>query len=322
MKTDKILLSIIIPVYNVEKYLNRCMESLLKEDLTECEIILVDDGSTDSSQSICDQYGDRTNVKVIHKTNGGLSDARNIGIKNTSGEYLFFLDSDDFIEEGAIQRIKFHLTCSHCDVLVFKSKLYYEDGSIEDELDYTLKAGVYTSQEYMVMLRENPNSVLFCAPYHICKRKLVERLNLEFKIGILHEDELWTPQLLLGAKNIHYIDEFCYFHFVRKGSIMNSTNYRKSGFSDIQVSLNLLEIYDASCRDDLEYLRDHMVTTYLQAVWKVPEYFKKSENYSKTMPIKNSYYTKTKMKSLLFLISPYVYIKVHALFGRKRNGIV
>lgn len=319
MNTNKILMSIIIPVYNVEQYLNRCIDSLLKQDLTDCEIILVDDGSTDSSGAICDTYKDNTNIKIIHKSNGGLSDARNAGIGNALGEYFFFLDSDDFIAEDAIQKIKMHLINSKCDVLVFKSKLYYEDGMIKDELDYSIGSGVYSSQEYMKIIKENPNSVLFCAPYHICKRKLVEHLRLEFQKGILHEDELWTPQLLIAAKSIKYIDEFCYFHFVRNGSIMNSTNYEKSGLSDIRVSQMLLEIYDASHRKDLDYLRDHMVTTYLQAVWKVPEYFKKGENYSRTMPIRNSYYIKTKMKSILFLISPYLYIKVHALFKLSNN---
>ena len=93
------LLSIIVPVYNVEMYLKRCVDSILKQDYDNMEIILVDDGSTDSSGVICDQYASNyKNVKVIHKKNGGLSDARNFGLDNCRGQYISFIDSDDWIE--------------------------------------------------------------------------------------------------------------------------------------------------------------------------------------------------------------------------------
>ncbi|HEM5303194.1 TPA: glycosyltransferase family 2 protein, partial [Streptococcus suis] len=95
---SKILLSVIIPVYQVEKYLKRCIDSVLAQKFIDYEIILVDDGSTDSSPAICDAYSaEYPHISVIHKENGGLSDARNVGIKHAAGEYIFFLDSDDWI---------------------------------------------------------------------------------------------------------------------------------------------------------------------------------------------------------------------------------
>lgn len=95
-------LSIILPIYNVEKYLDRCMKSILKQSFKDYEIILVDDGSTDSSPILCDKYGKQLNkVKVLHKSNGGLSSARNAGLELAKGKYIFWLDSDDYISDGA-----------------------------------------------------------------------------------------------------------------------------------------------------------------------------------------------------------------------------
>ena len=101
--TDAILLSIIIPVYNVESYLPRCAESVFSQMTNECEVIFVDDGSTDDSGRICDNYASsRANVSVVHKKNGGLSSARNVGMKSASGQYLLFVDSDDYLLRNAI----------------------------------------------------------------------------------------------------------------------------------------------------------------------------------------------------------------------------
>ena len=111
--------SIIIPVYNVEKYLDRCLESVLKQEFNDYEIILVDDGSTDTSSYICDSYKQSEKVTVIHKDNGGLSSARNCGLDISKGEYIFFVDSDDYICPGTLKILYDNLSRTNVDVIKF-----------------------------------------------------------------------------------------------------------------------------------------------------------------------------------------------------------
>ncbi|HEM5188819.1 TPA: glycosyltransferase, partial [Streptococcus suis] len=117
---SKILLSVIIPVYQVEKYLKRCIDSVLAQKFIDYEIILVDDGSTDSSPEICDEYSiEHPHISVIHKENGGLSDARNVGIKHAVGEYIFFLDSDDWISPTMFESLKEIISSKKHDIIHF-----------------------------------------------------------------------------------------------------------------------------------------------------------------------------------------------------------
>ena len=104
IEKNDILVSVILPVYNVEKYLIKCLDSVIRQTYQKLEIILVDDGSTDSSGKICDEYANKDGrIKVFHKKNGGLSDARNYGIERSTGEYLAFIDSDDYVDDDYIE---------------------------------------------------------------------------------------------------------------------------------------------------------------------------------------------------------------------------
>ncbi len=313
----KKILSIIVPVYNVEQYLNRCFDSILKGDLSDIEIIVVDDGSTDNSRSICDKYAQNYEmIKVFHKENGGLSDARNFGMNQCNGKYLWFIDSDDYIEDNAINQIVDLLKKHNPDVLVCKSKVLTEDGEIFDECNYTIKEGEYSSEEYMIQLRDNPKSVLFCAQFHICSKKFVDQHNFSFYKGIIHEDELWTPQLLVNANKIYYSDLNVYFHYMRNDSIMHASKIEISGKCDLIVAEKLFELYDSIKEKDLSYLRDHNVTTFLQAVWKIPNYLS-DYDLKRTLPLKNAYYKKTKLKAILYYVSPKLYLFVHNILSSK-----
>jgi len=308
---DSILLSIIIPVYNVEKYIKRCLDSILCQKVKNYEIILVDDGSTDNSGTICDAYAqNKKNVICIHKPNGGLSDARNIGLKYCKGKYVWFVDSDDYIAENALVYLDKLLSEYSSDVIICISKTVDDYGIIKDECYYEIPSGLYSSHEYMETLRKYPRSVLFCAQFHIVKKSFVEKYGFSFRKNILHEDELWTPQLLLNAEQIYYSNLNIYFHYMREGSIMHSSNMEKSGQSDLIVTSELKKIYDNSGRRDLYYLRDHMADTYLQAVWKLPD-FLSCTSWKRNEPWKNAYYLKTKVKSLLYFISPRIYLWLH-----------
>lgn len=311
-----IKLSVIIPVYNVEKFLKRCLDSILKQKIDGIEIILIDDGSSDNSAELCKKYAkEYSNVKFFSKKNGGASSARNYGIPKASGEYIWFIDSDDKIENNSIKQIIEIMNEFKTDVIICNSKKVYEDGEMIDECIYTIPKGEYTSHEFMDVLKGNPKSVIFAPQYYIVKRSFILENKFNFYEGIIHEDELWIPQLLISAKNIFYSNLNIYYHYMWDGSVMHSTKIEKSGLSCYVVATNLLKIFDDSKRDDLQFLRDKNVNTYLQAVWKKSD-FLKSNDVNKIIPLKNAYYFKTKVKALLYFISPKMYIKIHNFFGK------
>ena len=140
------LFSIIVPVYNVEKYIHKCIESFICQTYKDIEIILVDDGSTDNSSSIFDEYADKDKrIRVIHKKNGGLSDARNAGIEIASGEYILFVDSDDYIETDTCRKL-LKYTKLDCDIII--ADAIAEDGIVSIE-HITLHDVIFTGKEYL-----------------------------------------------------------------------------------------------------------------------------------------------------------------------------
>ena len=122
------MISVIIPVYNVEKYLCECIDSVLGQTYQDYEVILVDDGSTDSSGTICDKYAEtNSRIKVIHRKNGGLSEARNTGFDAANGEYIYFLDSDDYIRADALERMHEASKKTNADIYFFEAEVFYDD---------------------------------------------------------------------------------------------------------------------------------------------------------------------------------------------------
>lgn len=189
------LVSVIIPVYKVESYLRQCVDSVLAQTYTDFEIILVDDGSPDGCPAICDEYAAKdSRVKVMHKENGGLSDARNVGIKGAKGEYLLFLDSDDYLdtEFKYINAVIDFILSTRLDVYFLRSIQ-----EIPSHSHWTTKYVCTVHSRKRFLLR-----TFFSVPYQaawlfIVKRAFIVDGNLFFKKGILHEDEEWMPRILL-----------------------------------------------------------------------------------------------------------------------------
>ena len=129
----KELISVIVPIYDIEKYLNKCIESIVNQSYENLEIILIDDGSTDESGKICDKWKEKDGrIKVIHKENGGLSDARNVGIENSTGEILYFIDGDDYIDFDIIDNLYFSLLENNTDISMggLVRELYFEQNIV------------------------------------------------------------------------------------------------------------------------------------------------------------------------------------------------
>ncbi|HIT06598.1 MAG TPA: glycosyltransferase [Candidatus Scybalocola faecipullorum] len=225
------LLSIIIPVYNVEKHLNECIDSILSQPFQDYEIILVDDGSTDSSGSICDYYKETdVRIKVFHKVNGGPSDARNQGIKLAKGEYLLFIDSDDYIERESLSTI---VSClerqkEKIDVMFLEACKVFHDGTKMPLGDGYYAEKINGKPKEMVMkhlagLPKYPGS----ACTKLIRRKLIIDNNIYFEKGLLSEDIDWTIRVLIEAQHYAYNpSQYYYYRQNRYGSITNTAGLK------------------------------------------------------------------------------------------------
>lgn len=218
-------ISVVIPVYNVGELLRNSVESILAQRDDNCELIIVDDGSTDNSGAICDEYSSLSGVRVIHKENGGLSSARNAGIDIAKGDYLLFLDSDDYFRPGSIGLLNslIHIT-GRFDFIQFR----YDEVS-----DYSDKAGVKYPEE-LFELRDRRQ--MFEQKFALggigasACTKLINREvfnTLRFKEGIIHEDEQFTIHLINRSSRALYMSNPLYMYVQRPGSIITSKFSRK-----------------------------------------------------------------------------------------------
>ena len=216
--------SVIIPVYNVEKYLSQCIDSVLKQDFTDYEIILVDDGSTDNSPNICDEYAEKyTQIKVIHKTNGGLSDARNFGIKEAQGDYLIFLDSDDFWKgKSILSEIRLIIDKKNPDLIIhsftyfYTKEKYIEERILEDKNE--LSFGLVKDLKKLI----NNNVYYPTAWNKIIRTEIVKSNSIYFPKGKLHEDIAWCADIIPYIdKYAIYNKSFYFYRQEREGAITN-----------------------------------------------------------------------------------------------------
>lgn len=223
------LLSIIVPVYNVEKYLRKCVNSLLNQDLSpeEYEIILVDDGSTDQGGVICDEYAVcHLNVKVIHQQNGGLSVARNKGIDATEGKYIQFVDSDDYLEPNVLKVLVEKMESDELDVLRFNYRNVNEQYEAVEPNKDPKRFVNYSDMvcDGLTFLNERLGPACYAWQFLI-RRELLK--DCRFKEGIYFEDTEWMPRLLLMANKVTSTDFVVYNYLLRKGSITQSVEEKK-----------------------------------------------------------------------------------------------
>ena len=231
-----IKLSIIVPVYNVEKYIKKCISSLLKNGEERYEIIIVNDGTKDRSIDIVRETFDDFRIRVLEQENAGLSAARNHGIIEAKGEYIWCVDSDDWVETDEIPRMLDEL--NGIDALYFGSFFSEQEGRMESKVIKLNNSGE-TGRELAC------SSFSHCAPYYIIRREMLLDKNLFFKEGILHEDSLFTPTMIMQCKTVKCINKPLYHYRQRFGSIMNAPVNPKRINSLIYVINHLLELGDS-----------------------------------------------------------------------------
>lgn len=234
-------LSIVVPVYNVEQYLEECLNSIYAVENIRKEVILVNDGSTDNSLEILKRYEIKyPDITVlIDKKNGGLSSARNTGIKVAKGEYISFIDSDDWIESKKYEEFFKEGQKYDLDIMV-SGPIFYKNGKIEkqDWFKNLNKKKIYEGKEYLKECYENWIHRLEVWD-DIYKRDFLLKNKVLFKENLLHEDELFTPLILSCATRVKIIDENFYYYRQREGSI-TSKRSKKNEVSCTYIFLKLL----------------------------------------------------------------------------------
>ena len=233
---NDVLISVIVPVYNVEQYLNKCIQSILQQTYHNLEIILIDDGSTDSCPQICDEWtGKDMRIKVIHKENGGLSDARNAGIKCVSGDLVAFVDSDDWIEPELYERLKASLETNGCDIAACTVEMNWDNGN-KCLLTVQMNEVLNREEAQLALLKES----LLKHPvwYKLYRREVMQ--DVVFEIGKWHEDVFWSYQVIGNASRISLIDYIGYHYTQRSDSIMGK------GYSPKR--LDVMEAYEQRYR--------------------------------------------------------------------------
>jgi len=321
---EKDLISIVVPIYNVEKYLKKCIDSIISQTYTNLEIILIDDGSPDNCGKICDEYAQKdSRIKVIHKENAGVSQARNVGLDNASGKYITFVDSDDYIEcehiENLYNALKENNTqISQCNIL-----------KVNDKKEVLEKLGYKESQikSTKEILKESfgqhwvENAVVWNKIYD---KKIFE--GIRYPIGKIHEDEFVIYKVLYKVDKIALINEYSYNYRKNKNSIMGR-RFNVERFDILNAFEERLKFFQE--RREVELYQTTMIA-YLKKMQEyylyTKKYIEKSENiqldlikkyrknYKKILKY-NTINTIKKIKMLLFYIAPKMYyiIKINSL---------
>lgn len=224
-------LSIIVPVYNVKAYLERCVASLLDQDLdrTDYELILMDDGSTDGSGILCDELAAReSNIRVIHKKNGGLSSARNAGIPLARGEYIQFVDSDDYLEPNVLKGLQEQIKEQNLDILRYNYQNVNEAGEVFEPNKVSKPFVDYSSEvcDGSAFLTERLGFACYACQF-VVRAELLRDSRCPFTEGIYFEDVDWTPRLLLQADRVSSTPSVVYNYLFRTGSITRTPDPAK-----------------------------------------------------------------------------------------------
>lgn len=262
----KSLISVIVPVYNVANYIKKCTDSIINQTYCNLEIILVDDGSIDGSAELCDKIASSDNrIKVIHKKNGGLSDARNIGIEFANGDFISFIDSDDYIECDMLDEL-FNNICAHeAEISVCGYDMIYPSRIINiSEGDTKV---IYTRDEaFRVLVHRDNIGVIACNKLY--KKTLFD--NVRYPMGQHFEDINTTYKLIANAKRIVYTPRVLY-HYVQRTDSINGKNFKEKKFNyklyDMEKAADeLLDYVEKNQRDALTEISIGCADYYLRII--------------------------------------------------------
>ena len=305
-------LSVIVPIYNVEEYLPRCIDSILAQTFTDFELILVDDGSPDNCPRICDEYaGKDERIRVIHQSNQGVSMARNAAMKMARGLYIAFVDGDDFIFPDAYEPMVREMEIHKLDILVGRCCRMI-DGQISYNKPFgrVYPKGVYSGIDYMYLCLKQGFMGTGCWLNMYDRNFLLD--NGLFFEKILHEDELWIPQVFLKAQRVKYIELVFYVYVLRENSFMTAKDRTQPGRDLLGICYELEKSYAlVGDKEKRKYFNDFLLQKFFYAVFVGKLYrppyrhlLRRGFVLGKPLSIKN------KIKAGLFYLSPWLYVKI------------
>ncbi len=309
-------LSIVVPTYNVESFINECIDSLLNQTLDNIEILVINDGSTDKSIENLKGYPDNK-IRIIHRENGGLSAARNTGLKYAQGEYIVFVDSDDFIIENNAYQNMYNLAIKNkSDIVVGNAIQYYTS-----ERNFLLNSKFDENLGDLLDISTYLHYVLDCYSLfvpvwlYMFKREFLIKNGLEFKEGIYHEDEEFTPRALLKANNISLYNKEFYGYRQRYGSIMNSNLNLKKGLDVLETCGQLQQIYTQI--SDKKLRKKLLNYIGVLSTKQIIKYKMIQISLSERIRIyRNIKWGGYKLKTLGLVISPNLYCKIYSRVNR------
>ncbi|MCZ0891368.1 glycosyltransferase [Ligilactobacillus saerimneri] len=286
------LISVIVPIYNVQNELSRCIDSIIKQSYQKMELILVDDGSTDGSLEICQRYANKDKrIKVYSKVNGGLSDARNFGLKYAVGDYVAFIDSDDYVGSSYLEKLYTSVTDKKTDVAVCAFSKVDINGDLEEIVHFPseLDGDEISGRELLKLVFAKDGYTFVVAWNKLYKRKLFN--NVQFEKGKLHEDEFINFPLFWNVKRVSIVNESLYNYVQRTGSITNSKYSQRRFDSLFEFHQRRIDFYKRHNATELYRLanqafRNWCVTFVLehkkemssQDLWKIQVAFRKSRS--------------------------------------------
>lgn len=242
------LISVVVPIYNVEKYLNRCVDSILNQTFTDFELILVDDGSPDNCGKICDEYAEKDNrVRVIHKTNGGLSDARNAGIEwaleNSDSEWITFIDSDDWVHHQYLDFLFKAVIENNTQISI--CKYHSTNNEIKSDENIIFTSEILDTEEFQIQRF----TYSLIAVVKLIKKELIA--DIRFPVGKLHEDAFTIWKLLNKVDSISFVDLELYYYFQNSNSIMH-TKWTPRRLDEVQAYEEQIKFYEKNKKYSLK----------------------------------------------------------------------
>lgn len=314
--------SIVIPVYNVKDYIAECLSSVVVQTYREYEVILIDDGSTDESGEMCDQFAEHhpeIKTRVIYQKNAGLSAARNAGIKAAKGEYILFLDSDDLIVPDTLEYFVKILAESAVDILITIRN--WEFSAAEQAHIYPeKKSDISGRMSGIQFINAAVPSGFYqaCAQYYIYNRMFLQKNDLQFEQGIYHEDELWSLQTLPLAQTVYVEDHPFYYHRMREGSITHLETPEKlvKRAQDIFYICEKIDVLFPK-KQEYAWTRERIAHLYMSGAFLGGKECLEKKKVDRFLPLRNARSTRNRMKALLFAVSPELYVLTDKL---TKNG--
>ncbi|EJT6498972.1 glycosyltransferase [Clostridium perfringens] len=275
----KELISIVVPVYNCKEYLNRCVDSLLNQSYRSVEIILIDDGSNDGSELICDYYKNKDNrVKVFHLKNGGVSRARNFGIKEAKGEYITFVDSDDWVDENIYKIMYEVLKNNNSDLVCCDYYLSY-NSKIKKNIHENISCNLDKNKSFMYLIKSN----FYCGYVwnKIYKHDILDKLEDNQSIFdntiLICEDLLLNCRYLELVNNITYIQQPLYYYYQNINSVSNNREFNNKSLSIKYAYEKILDIYKNTSPKNYDFVFYEYIKVMLNLNFKI-KYSKQNIN--------------------------------------------